>query len=111
MNLTPKHIHILRHSLGLDENGHGNQYRNYYCSGYDCDGHPDIEELVHAGLMELGRVDGNNRFYRVTDKGRDAALKDVVYPVLTRSQKRYQRFLDADSGMRFGEWLKTKWAE
>jgi hypothetical protein len=32
MPLDPAHLHILRHSLGLDDEGRGNQYRNYYCA-------------------------------------------------------------------------------
>ncbi|QGW82952.1 hypothetical protein [Variovorax paradoxus] len=30
---------------------------------------------------------------------------------MTRSQRRYEAFLDADSGLRFGEWLRTTWAK
>jgi hypothetical protein len=29
-------------------------------------------------------------------------------PKLTRSQQRYQAYLDADGSMRFGEWLKCR---
>lgn len=75
--MTAIRLHILRHSLGLDEEGHGHEYRNYFATAPDCDEHGDV-----------------------------AALCGVVCPELTRSQRRYQRFLDADSGMSFGEWLK-----
>lgn len=30
---------------------------------------------------------------------------------MTRAQMRYEQFLDADSGLRFGEWLKTSFAK
>jgi len=30
---------------------------------------------------------------------------------MTRSQRRYEAFLEADSGLRFGEWLRTAWAK
>lgn len=105
MDITLNQIHILRHSLGLDDKGHGNQYRNYYCTGYDCDGFKEVMDLAVRGLMEFGRRDDRNLFYFVTDAGKKEALKDVVYPVLTRSQKRYQRFRDADYGASFKEWL------
>lgn len=111
MNPIPAHLHILRHSLGLDDNGNGNQYRNYYCTGPDCSGRSDVVELEHAGLMKLGRVDGNNEFFYVTDAGKVAALKDVVYPKLTHSQRRMEAFRNADSGLTFGEWLKTRFGK
>lgn len=110
MNLTTKQIHILRHSLGLDQNGHGREYRNYYCTGLDCELYQELVTLTEAGLMQLGRIDGKNHFYFVTDAGKVEARKGVVIKKLTRSQIRYQNFLHADCGLRFGEWLKTKWS-
>jgi len=106
MTLSTEQIHILRHSLGLDDNGHGNEYRNYYCTGPDCTGYNDLINLAVAGLMELGRIDGNNHFYFVTDAGKAEARKGVVHKRLTRAQERYRRFLDADCGLPFGQWLK-----
>lgn len=106
MELTTKQIHILRHSLGLDEKGHGKEYRNYYCTGLGCDGYLEIVKLESLGFMQLGKIDGDNRFYYVTHSGKDEARKGIVYPKLTRSQKRYRDFLDADCGISFFEWLK-----
>ncbi len=105
--LTTNQLHILRHSLGLDQNGHGREYRNYYCTGPDCDGYKELVTLAEIGLVELGRIDGNNHFYFLTEAGKTEARKGVVYPKLTRSQKRYQDFRDADGGMKFKEWLKA----
>jgi len=107
MNITTYQLHILRHSLGLDDNGHGNQYRNYFCSGKDCDGFDDLLALCRMKLMRPLGHQGANEYFAVTDEGIKAALKDVVYPKLTRSQIRYQRFLNADLGISFGEFLKT----
>jgi len=43
----------------------------------------------------------------VTDAGKAVVrLHAPLKKRLTKSQERYRRFLDADSGLRFGEWLK-----
>lgn len=43
----------------------------------------------------------------VTEEGKAAMLaQSPKPPVLTRSQQRYQRFLKADSGLSFREWLR-----
>lgn len=109
MELTTKHIHILRHSLGLDDKGHGREYRNYYCSGLDCDGYSDLIELEYFGLMKLGKIDHKNHFFYVTEEGKSEARKGVVYHKLTRDQKRYQAFRawkDVYDDITFLDWLK-----
>jgi hypothetical protein len=103
----------MRHSIGRDDNGHmaygaKSEYRNYFCTGKDCSNYADIQALVAAGLMRFShRINaGRDEIYFVTDAGREAALEDVVQPKLTRSQRRYREFQDADCGMKFGEWLR-----
>lgn len=111
MKPTPQQIHILRHSLGLDDNGHGNQYRNYFCTGLDCDSYTDCSQLEQMGMMSDAAESGKNIFFTVTELGRAEALKGVVYPKLTRSQRRIQAFRKADSGLTFREWLNTKFGK
>jgi hypothetical protein len=111
--MTPNQLHILRHSLGLDQNGHGRTYRNYYCTGKNCDGYADIIALKDAGLMKFSNFinEGRDEIFTVTEDGRREALKDVVYPKLTRSQRRMQAYRNSDSGLSFKEWLQTKWGK
>lgn len=97
------HLHILRHALGIGDDGHGREYRNYYaaepndigCNALVCQGHMSIGKSIPGGLT----------YFHVTQEGRRRAFRDVERVALTRSQMRYRRFLDADSGMKFREWL------
>lgn len=109
--MTDEQLQVLRHSLGLDQNGHGNQYRNYYCDRTG--GSPVIVGLCKLGLMVSGNKinDGRDQYFYVTEAGRLAALKDVKPIKMSKGRKRYLAFLHADSGMKFGDWLKTKWAK
>lgn len=106
--MTAKGLHILRHSIGLNDKGHGKEYRNHYCTGKDCDSYKDCCALADLGLMQTGGIDGTNIFFHVTEAGKAEARKNVE-PVkkLTRSQKRYQAFLHAESGLTFIEFLTT----
>lgn len=93
-------LHILQHSLGVDEYGQGNQYRNHYCAGG-----ADIElcrELVICGYMNehASKIPiGDSVFFTVTDSGKLAMSElSPAPPKLTRSQKRYQRYLEYGDG-------------
>ena len=74
MIITDKHIHILRHALGLSRSL--TAYRNRFCTG---DGSKDFqfcEELVLEGLMkrsEPSELTGGDYFYWVTDAGQELA--------------------------------------
>lgn len=114
MTLTPAQLHILRHSLGLDDNGHGNQYRNHYAIGPECDDFQELIQLCEMGLMhDLGRQSmwGGMHAFCVTPKGIGEVNFHYQPVKLTRSQIRYRNFLNTDNGMTFREWLKTKWAK
>ena|ERR1017187_4143894 len=104
MNLTENQLHILRHSLGLDSKGRGKQYRNGYATALECDGYQDVLVLVAGGYMQKAETHKRYEVYCVTATGKLAAMAPK-----TISQQRYQRFLDADSGLSFREWLQTKW--
>lgn len=84
MPLDPAHLHILRHSLGLDDEGRGNQYRNYYCAAVEND---PCAALAALGLMSAGRTinGGTCRYYHVTDAGK-AVVAEYAPP--DRAQKR-----------------------
>jgi hypothetical protein len=118
MTLTPDQLHILQHSLGCDQYGRGTLGRDerdgthgYSRNRYVSDPTPDLDALVAAGLMQdrgAVAVYGEMHGYVVTRLGVDTMLKQSPKPPkLTRSQKRYQEYLDADCGMTFGEWLKS----
>lgn len=103
-------VHILQHSLGLDRYGRGKSYRNHYCAGGD-----DIaicRDMVARGLMAENRASeltGGSPLFTVTEAGRAYILEHRIDPPkLTRSQKRYRAFLDADCGMTFREWLRVQ---
>lgn len=106
--MTQEQLHVLQHSLGVDEYGQGAMYRNHFCAGgTDV---PICESLVALGFMETF-----TRTYlpyyncSVTKAGRAAMLAESPQPPkLTRSQKRYRAFLKADTGGKFGEWLKDQ---
>jgi hypothetical protein len=87
--LTKEQLHTLQHSLGVDQYGRGNHYRNRYV----CDpGDSVIDSLVAAGLMVDASAPsfcGGMHCYMVTDDGKRAMFKHSPQPPkLTRSQKR-----------------------
>lgn len=92
----------------MDDAGNGRIYRNHYV----CDPEPDIDALIALGLMaDRGAqpMYGGMHIYHVTDAGRKVVMDSrPVLPKLSRSQKRYRDFLNADLGCSFGEFLKMK---
>jgi hypothetical protein len=109
VEVTPEGLHILQHSLGLDRHGRGRAYRNRYVAGSD--DAPKCEALVEVGLMQRRRVlaelTGDLPLYMVTPAG-EAYVRahSPPAPKLSRSQRRYEAFLNADCGLPFGEWLR-----
>lgn len=113
MKLTAEQLHILQHSLGVDEYCRGRAYRNHYVTGPGCDGFNDCRALADAGLMKdhgkQGELTGGMHCFTVTDAGRAAVREQSPQPPkLTAGQRRYREFLDADCGVSFGEWLKFR---
>lgn len=107
MAVNPKQLEILQHSLGLDKYGQGTMYRNHFCAG----GSDEVvcRELIALGYMIQHRTTEMLPYFNcsVTDAGKEAVKRESPHPPkLTRSQKRYQEFLRADNGMKFGEYLK-----
>ena len=106
---TEEELEVMQHSLGCDEFGQGQQYRNHFV--YDPERSYGLicESLVAKGLMTRGRKDeltGGSQCYHVTDAGKAVmASESKLPPAQTASQRRYAAFLDEDSGLTFREWL------
>ena len=116
MTTDAEHLHILQHSLGLDQYGRGKAYRNHFVTGPGSDDFDTCVALAEAGLMkgygERGALTGGDHLFGVTDAGRRFVREHSPRPPkLTRSQRRYREFLDADCGLTFGEYLKSNWTE
>lgn len=95
--LNAQHLHILQHSLGLDEFGCGEHYRNRFVCG---PGHSDFDAcraMVASGLMveRAGSVlTGGDSCFQVTQAGIDhVKASSPKPPKITRSQRRYQDYL------------------
>ncbi len=100
---------VLQHALGVDQFGRGHQYREHFVCG---EGHHSYDACVAAveqGLMtrrEPAMYAANGSLFLVTPAGRSwMTANSPPPPKLTRSQQRYQRFLNADCSMTFREWL------
>lgn len=114
--MSAEGLHILQHTIGRDEFGQPRsksnpEFRNHFVTGEGGKDHAHCMALVAAGLMtrQTGHApSGGSDVFYVTDAGRSyVAEHSPAPPKLSRSQRRYQAFLDADCDMSFGEWLKT----
>lgn len=110
--MNPELLHILQHSLGLDQYGKGSFYRNRFITGPGSTDFPLCSELVRLGFMQdhgAQSLAGGDHHFSVTESGKDAVHRlSPAPPKLSRSKQRYQAFLNADGGMRFGDWLKHR---
>lgn len=108
LNLTDNELHILRHSLGIDDAGNWKIYRNRYVSDPD----NDLKQLVAIGLLHdhgAMEVYGSMHAYSVTEAGRAVVIESMPRPErLTRSQRRYRDYLTSDCGLSFSEYLKSR---
>ena len=92
MKLTKRQLEILQHALGVDEygrlpEGFTDYSRNYFCAG------PDDEQMCRQ-LVEMGYMKTFQNCI-VTLEGMKAVREDSPKPPKsTRSQQRYQQFLD-----------------
>lgn len=110
--MKPELLHILQHSLGVDQYGQGQQYRNHFVTGNDSDDFPLCAELVRRGLMDYHgprQIVGGMRLFTVNEAGRKAMAEcSPKPPKISRGRQRYHDFLRADCGMKFIEWLKAR---
>lgn len=105
MEATKQQIEIIRHSLGVGDDGWDRSYRNYYCDAVDA---PDLLEMVEAGWMKLGRTinEGEDRYFIVTKEGiQEHERQRVRKPKLTKSQRVYRLFMSLDTGRSFHHFL------
>ncbi|WP_066338438.1 hypothetical protein [Azohydromonas lata] len=110
-DLTIEHLRILQHTTGMDEHGRFGpygQYRNHFVAGADDE--TTCRELVTLGYMterDMGTLSGGMPCFNATRAGiRAAQDESPPPPKLTRGQRRYRAWLAADSGLKFGEWLR-----
>lgn len=110
--MKPELLHILQHSLGVDQYGRGSLYRNHFVTGPGSKDFPLCRELVGLGFMvDHGPQRGmrDDHAFQVTEAGTRAMYEaSPREPKVSRSRSRYHRFLDADTGMTFREWLGIK---
>ena len=96
--MTSHQLKILQHTLGVDQYGRGQQYRNYFCAGDGCDTDPHCKALVEMGFMGVypkRKFCENCTDYYVTEAGKKAmALESPYPPTLTPGQKRYRHWLN-----------------
>lgn len=95
--IETKLLKILQHSLGVNEYGRGNQYRNHFATEPGSKDFDQCNELCKIGLMEdLGQKDlwGKSHCFIVTEKGKEfVATESPKPPKLTRGQLRYREYL------------------
>jgi hypothetical protein len=112
--MTKAQLQILQHSLGVDEygrtpKGFAPYTRNHFCAGGTDEG--ICRELVAMGYMQQFPTTETLPYFNcsVTEAGKKAMRDESPSPPkLSRSQKRYQEFLGADSGESFIQWLKDR---
>lgn len=110
--MTPAQLQILQHSLGVDQygrtpKGYTPYTRNYFCAGKGDES--TCRELVALGYMVQHERRADLPYFNcsVTGAGKKAMHAESPKALkLTRSQQRYRRFLDADSGMSFRDWIR-----
>lgn len=111
--MDAKILHIIQHSLGCDEFGRGNQFRNHFVTGEGSIDHPICTGAVERGLMVCRRkgyeLYGGDDVFAVTPEGKAwMAENSPAPPKLTRSQQRYQDYLDSETSESFIEYCRRK---
>lgn len=105
--ITPELLQILQHSLGVDQYGQGEQFRNHFVTGSGSVDWPLCNKLVECGFMGVRRnhpLAGGDDAFWVTDEGKRAmAEHSPKPPTLRRSQARYARY--REYGDSFGSFI------
>lgn len=125
--MNPNHLHVLQHSLGCDEFGRSKSrgadegdgcmgyYRNRFVTDTPgADGKACLELVAQGYMTDHGpqKLAGGMHCFTVTKAGEQVMREASPQPPkISRSRRRYLAFLHADCGLKFGEWLKTKWAK
>lgn len=101
-------LSILRHALGVGEDGCSPSYCNHFVTGAGGRDHALCMALVAAGLMTRHSgtaLTGGSDVFGATNAGRLAAVGTP--PKLSRSQQRYREYLRTDSNLSFIDWLRS----
>lgn len=110
--MTPKQLHILQHTLGLDQYGRGTFYRNHFVTGEGSEDHADCMALVDLGFMTVRRnhpLSGGSDCFWATEEGKRAVVAESpAPPKLSRSKQRYLDFLAYDGSMTFMEYIRWR---
>jgi hypothetical protein len=110
--MTQRQLEILQHSLGVDEYGRGEMYRNHFCAGGSDEN--ICRELIALGYMQQHRTTEMLPYFNcsVTDAGKQAVrLESPKPPKLSRGKERYRRWLnfsDAYPDVSFIEFCKRE---
>jgi hypothetical protein len=104
-------LHVLQHSLGLNQYGQGAGHRNYFVTSEGTTDWPVCVAAVAEGLMTQTKgnaITGGGDVFRVTPEGVAWVQQhSPKAPTLTRGQRAYRAWLNADNDMTFGQWLKS----
>lgn len=108
--MKPELLHILQHSLGLDQYGRGEKYRNNFVTGPGSKDFDQCNELVAAGFMkDHGAREGmsGSHLFTVTDAGVKAMYEaSPKPPKISKAKQRYLDYLNvADCFNSFRDWL------
>ncbi|MDM9619109.1 hypothetical protein [Rhizobium sp. S96] len=113
--MDSKQLHILQHTLGLDQYARGTFYRNHFVTGEGSKDHDDCIALVEAGFMRVRKdhpLSGGDHVFWVTDAGKIAVVENSPAPpkkpILSRAKQTYQDWLEQDCCMPFIEYAKWK---
>lgn len=108
MTPSEKQIGLLHHTLGLSTHRR-DPYRNHFVAGHGHSDQPDLETLVSMGLMGRSPTpkfcDPKDEVFHATDAGKALALRELPAPPDPQKQSQHRKWLDADTGYTFGEWL------
>lgn len=84
-------------------------------------GEPAVIEMANRGILHdhgPQSLAGGDHYLVMTQMGRQALMahnatlpKPALCRKLARSQERYRSFLNADSELKFGEWIKTRYSK
>ena len=109
--MKKEQLKILQHSLGVDQYGLGEQFRNHFATSPGSKDFKKCCDLCISGHMrDLGKRElwGKSHCFVVTRHGKEAvSTESPDPPKLSRGQKRYQDYLNnADCFESFFDFIK-----
>jgi hypothetical protein len=113
--LTKQQLQFLQHSLGCDQYGRGEMYRNHFVTDETASNGQVCLQLVAMGLMSNDgprTLCGGMSVFHVTAEGKEQMRLQSPQPPpekkLTRGERRYLDYIRADCGLSFREWMGFK---